>query len=314
MFPEGPIKSISFEILEYILFLTNQSEITQWVSHAWRDLTFSSVKYSRKTELIQTIQLIIERLNPYTHALSITNLTILKNVKSFSEYVVTFEKVNECFLVGKGLIVCILRNLPENERIQLQKALDRDLPNSMKNVFEISTLNIRTVESVDLDTFCTLLQSDQPLSRHDREEAAIHAAFINNLEYLKLLLANGPISERCRAKIVCFGVESNNLKLIKWVLVNGSISEKHLGQAVWVAAENNNPILVKWLLAYGPISSFYRGLAAVEAARNNNIEIIKILLVDGSISEEFQNFEIYVTKELNNPELIELLLRREANK
>jgi hypothetical protein len=314
LLPEGPIKTINPEILEYILFLTNQSENTRWVCHEWKDLTITAVKYTKKPELTQTIQLIIEKLNPYKHALCITNLDALQTMQqSFSDYLVTLEKVRHYFLVGKGLVICILRSLPEEERNQLQNVIGAQLPDSTKNVFEISTLNIRTVENVDLDTFFTLLQSAQPLSMKDREEAALHAAFISNLQYLKALLTNGPISDTCRAKIIWGAIRKNDLELIEWVLANGSISRRHLGRAVWIATENNYLIGVKWLLAYGLISEFYRGLAVVEAARNNHIEIVKILLTDGPISEEDQKFALYVANEINNPELIQLLCARETN-
>lgn len=305
--PEGPIKIITPEILEYILVLTNQSETTQWVSREWKGLTLSSVKYSKKPELTQTIQLIIEKLNPYKNVQCITNFAILQNVQqSFSDSAATLEHVHQYFLGGKSLVVCFLRRLPENERNQLQNAIGPQLPNSMKNVFEISKLDIRTVKNVDLDTFLTLLQSDH-LSKSERGEAAVHAAFISNFEYVALLLANGPISDKCLTKIIWQAAAENNLEFLKWVLANGLISAMHLGMAVWAAAEYDYPILVKWLLTYGPISELYRGCAVVEAARSNNLELVKLLLADGPISKGDQAFALDEAIEINNPELIQVL-------
>jgi hypothetical protein len=131
--PEGPITTITNEILEYILFLTNQSETTEWVSREWKHLTLTAVKYSKKPELTQTIQLIIENLNPYKHVQNVINFVILQSVQqSFSDSVATLEQVHHYFLGGKSLVVCMLRKLPEKERNQLQNTIESQIPNSMK--------------------------------------------------------------------------------------------------------------------------------------------------------------------------------------
>ncbi|MFI5344474.1 MAG: ankyrin repeat domain-containing protein, partial [Chlamydiales bacterium] len=308
--PEGPIRTISPEILESILFLTNHSESTRFVSHIWNDLTFTAAKNSKNQELKQTIPLIIEKLNPGTHAECIADLAELQEAhRSLSDYVTTFAEVQRLFLIEKGLVIGILRKLPVEERDQLQEALDEELPDSMKDLFEISKLNLRTVKNINLDTFFTLLQSYQPLSKKDRGEAVVQAAEINNLDFVKLLLANGPISKLFRGAAVDAAAKSNNIELVKLLLANGAISEIHREYAVLKAAKNNNLELFKLLLADGPISEWYRGVIVMKAAANiYNKAIVRLILAKGSIIPYHRGLAVEEAAKNDNQDLLQLLI------
>jgi hypothetical protein len=239
--PEGPIRTISPKILASIPIFTDESE----VSRIRNDFAFSAEK-SKKQALEKTIALITEKLDQNTHTQCIADLAELQDVyeSRFSE-AASFIEIQQLFLAVKGVGIGILRKLPEEERDELQVAIDDQLPGSMKDLFEIADLDLESVGNVDLDTFFILLQSCQPLSIDNREEAVFRATSLGNSEFVELLLADGPISEEERGLIVC------------------------------KAVKNNNPEIVKLLLAHGPITDDYREVALKRAA--GDIELVNLL-------------------------------------
>jgi hypothetical protein len=276
-FQEGPIKTIPADIVGSILYFANNSESTRLVNQDWNERTFAVVAYKNQ-ELERTIPLIIKKLDPATQAQCIAELTDLQRALSplvFNQ--LTFREARFSFLDNKAELVIILRKLPENERDQLQNAIGEELPNSLKDVFEISTLNIRTVGNINVDTFFTLLQSYQPLSRDDRGWAVANAANFDNMEFVKLLLASGPISMEDRGWAIQIAAYRNNLELVKLLLANGPILERSRGFIVLRAVSDNNLELVKVLLAGGPIPHEDRRAAIWVATVNMNLELVHVL-------------------------------------
>ncbi|MFI5344475.1 MAG: hypothetical protein ACHQUC_09670 [Chlamydiales bacterium] len=308
---EGPIKTIPTEILQSILFLTNHSESTRLVSRNWNVLTFTPAKNSNIHELNQTISLITEKLNPDTHAECIAALAAVQDAHE-SCYVNTFAEVRRLFLINKGLVIGILRKLPEEERDQLQIAIGEELPDSMKDLFEISKLDLTddlaAVENLDLDTFFTLLQSCQPLSMDDREKAFFLAVYLDDIEFVKLVLADGPISEYHRALAVCEATENNNPDLVRLLLSKScqplSIDDRE--KAFFLAVHLDDIEFVKLVLADGPISEDHRGFAVYEATENNNPDLVRLLLSNGPISEDHRELAISTAIENNHQELLSL--------
>ena len=229
---EGPIKKIPADIVGSILYFANESESTRLVSQDWNERTFAVVTYKNQ-ELERTISVIIEKLNPDTQAQCIAELGELQDAHQFkSKFVVSFPEARQVFLTNKGSLVGILRKLSEEERDQLQNAIGDELPDSLKDVFEISKLHFMSFENVNnvnVDTFFTLLQSYQPISMDDRGTAV---ANLNNIEFVRLLLANGSISTESRGVAVSRSVFENNLELVRLLLANGSISTEYRGYVV----------------------------------------------------------------------------------
>jgi hypothetical protein len=283
---EGPITIIPFDTLKHILIITNhffthQSESFLLVCRDWQVLTFTTAKEFSKYALYQTISLISEKLNPNEHAKCITELAEIQDAYQ-SLTVTTCAQVQRLFLINKGFIIGALRNVPEEERDQFQIALGDELPDSMKDIFEISKLNLRMLITVDLDKFFTLLQSYQPLAIEDRGAVVHGLARENTLEILKVLLANGPISEDNRGLAVQLAATDNDIELVRLLLANGKIPDLWLDAAILNAAiyQNGpiNPELVELLKSHG--EETYN--LAIEV--NNNEEIAKLIQCAGSIN------------------------------
>jgi hypothetical protein len=262
---EGPVRTIPLEILTYILFLTNDSERNLLVSHYWKDLTFTTAKNANSLVLKQSIQWITEKLNPDAYSKCIADLAELQKVhQSLSDDIPIFAEIRQLFLISKSLIIGLLRKLPEEERDQLQIKIGDQLPDSMKDLIEISKLDLESVDNVDLDTYSMLLKSYQTLSIEDRGDAVLHAAEINSTEYVEILLANGPISEEDRGAAVCEVVARyGNLELVELLLANGPISEDDRGMALQRASRNNDLELITLLLANGPVPQAYLRFTAI---------------------------------------------------
>lgn len=274
---EGPIKKIPGDIVGSILYFANESESTRLVSQVWNALTFAVVKYKNQ-ELQNTITRIIEKFNPDIQAPCIAELAQLQEAHQFkSNFVISFPEVRQLFLTNKGLLVGILRKLPVEEVDQLQIAIKKELPDSLKDIFEIANLYLMLVDNIALDTFFTLLQSCEPLSMDTRGTAVYHAVCLNNSEFVKLLLANGPISYGDRGIAVIRAVSENNLEIVKFLLNNGSILERHRGIAVQAAINNDNFELVKLLLDDGPIPHDDRRWEILKATLNMDLELVAAL-------------------------------------
>jgi hypothetical protein len=278
LIPEGPITTISPETLESILFFTNQSRFTRLVSRKWNDLTFAGIENFKKREIKQTIRLIIDKLNLDTHAQFITDLAEIQDAHhSLTKFLVTPSQIQRLFLISKGVVIGILRKLPEEKSDQLQIALSEELPDSMKDLFVISKLNLKRIKDIEQDTYFTLFQSCRPLSITDRGKAFSVAIRIKNIIFVKLLLADGPISVHVRGWAVCKAAKKDNLELAKLLLTNGPILIDDRGWAVYKAAKNNNQKLVELLLANGPIPQFHLLWAAEAAEENDNPELVQLL-------------------------------------
>jgi hypothetical protein len=219
---EEPIKTIPAEIVGVILYHANDSASTRLVSRNWNDLTFAVIK-CKNQELLHTIPRIIEKLSP-DKAQCIAELTQLQKAHQCkSQIVVSFPETRHLFLTNKGVLVGSLKKLSEIERDLLQIAIGEELPDSLKDIFEISKLDLKFFENGNVDTFFTLLQSCQPLSKWDRGEAVLPAVRDNNLELVKVLLADGPIYDWDRRTAVQSAENNNNLELVRLLLDNGSI-------------------------------------------------------------------------------------------
>ncbi len=301
--PEGPITTISPKILESILIFTNESKNTLLVSHMWNVLTFAGLINWNKQKIQQIIRLVSIQL-PNTHAKCIRELEQLQDAhQSLSGHVTTFAEVRRLFLIVKGSLIGIIRKLPEETRDQLQTAIGEELPDSMKDLFRISKLDLMTVKNVDLDTFFTLLQSCQPLSIEDRHQAIARAAELDNIEFAKLILANTPIHDRCIEWAVLQATLNDNLEFVRLLLANGSISQKYRGLTTVEAAGNNNLELVKLLLANGPISQEHRGDAVIGAVNKKNPKLVKLLLANGPISKEARERAVEIAFGIDTPEI-----------
>jgi hypothetical protein len=287
--PEGPIRTFPSEIIERILFFSNHSESTRLVCRAWTVLTFKATINFNNHELKQTFSLITEKLNLDTHAKYKTDLTELQHAhQPNSNHVTTFAEVRRLFMIVKGSVIGILRKLPEGERDQLQKILDDQFPNSMRDLFKLSEFklphpSLERFNHIKLDTLFTLLHSYLPLSIDDQEPTFEVAAGNNPPEFVRLLLANGPISEHIRGLVVESAAKNNNLELVRLLLADGPILKWRRGWTVEIAAENNNLELAKLLLANGPISKRDREKAIGKAQDNNNLDLITLLLNDPSL-------------------------------
>lgn len=303
LLPEGPFGTIPLEIVESILFFTNNGESTRLVSWIWKDRTFPAAKNSNIHELQQTILLIAENLNPDKHAQWITDLAEIQDThQSHSNDAATFAKVKQLFLINKGLVIGILRKLSVEDRNQLQRKIGHQLPDSMKDIFKISTLDIKAakdIQNLNLDTFFTLLQSCQPLSVEDREAAFFAASY--NVGFVKLLLTDGPLSEKVR-KYLGF---PNDPAFIKSVLANNSNSEEFLGEAACRVTDAFSSCYdvekrVKLLLGIGSISEKMRRKAAIQAFYNNRgLEVVRLLLANGPTSKEHQEKALWMVADIN---------------
>lgn len=271
---EAPITTILPDLLELILIFTNESENTRLVSRHWNVLTFTAFIKIKTQELKQTIQLITEQLDPGAQCTA--DLVKFQNTHHFF-HEGTFAKVRNLFLTDKGSVIGIFRKLPMQERDQLQITIGNQLPDSMKNFFEISRVSLWYVPNVDRDTLFTLLQSYQPLSKEARHLAILDAARNNNTEFIKLLLADGSMTYADREVLLMQADRLNNLEVFKL------------------------------LLAIRPISERTRELSFVEAARLNNLEVVKLLLANGPISETIRAIAIDYAIANNNPEMVQLL-------
>jgi hypothetical protein len=252
---EGPIMALPSEIVGYILFHTNDSGNARLVNRDWNIINstnVTTVKNAQKKDLKQTILLLTEILSPDTHAKCIAALVEVQDAhQSLSGHVTTFSEARRLFLISKGLLVGILRKLPEEERDQLQKAIGDELPDSMKDIFKICTLHVipsitdfsknSEIEGVDLETFFILLQSCTTFTREKAIEAAVNR---DNIGCLKLLLASGPISELQRSIAVLKAVQRNNVECGKVLLANGPILEVYRREAIKQAHIANNQELV----------------------------------------------------------------------
>jgi hypothetical protein len=285
---EGPITALPSEIVGCILFYTNDSGSARLVNRDWNIINFTTVKNSQKNDLKQTILLLTETLSPDTHAECIVALAEIQEAHhTLSGHATTCSEARRLFLITKGLLVGILRKLPEEERNQLQKALGEELPDSMKDLFKICTLHLipsitdfsngSATEDVNLDTFFVLLQSYPDLTMFMRARAVSAAANRNNIGCLKLLLASGPITDDTRGNAVFTTVQRNNIEGVKLLLANGPISEVYRGRSVWHATEINNIELAQLLLDNGPISEEDRKGILWLAARKGNTELVNLL-------------------------------------
>ncbi len=307
---EPAIPGFPNEISRYILFLTNDSQKTTVVSHDWNVLTFPVAKESNKYDLERTILLITKALDPVLcHdpvklAECIADLKEIQDAhQSLTNSVTTCGQIKRLFLISKGLVIGMLRNLTREEKDLLETAIAKDLPDSMKDIFEISGLALWRVYArlysshenpVNSDTFFTLLQSCNPLSIKDRGEALFFAIQANNMEFAQMLLANGPISEEAGKKaVVCLynWYIPNCVELILAILANG-LTLLGRGVALCIAARNNNSELAKLILADGPIGEIERGLAVKEAHHINNLELIKLFLANGPIPEDSREYVV----------------------
>jgi hypothetical protein len=289
---ESPFKTIPHDVVKFILFLTNRSENTRLVSRIWNALTLEATKHPTKQELKQTIRLINEKLNPKKHAKCIAGLAEIQAARQPpSDYLTTYVAVGQLFLIVKGWVIGEIRKLPLKERDRLQLALGDQLPDSMKDLFATCKLGLipsitdfyassepeLAPESVDLDTFFTLLQSYQPLTLFMRTQAVLAAVKRNNIGCVKLLLVSGLISDDGRGTAVVFAVCRKNIECVNLLLANGQISEENRGRSVWRAAETNNIECAEVLLDNGPISEDDRRVAIEEADKLNNQEFLQLL-------------------------------------
>lgn len=280
---DGPFQYLPADLVRQILYLSNNDGSAGLVSKNWNNLTFAVVK-ERNQELKNAIPRIIEKLSPDTQAECIAELAQLQEAYPVNaHFVVSFPEARKVFLAGKGALVGIIRKRSEEERDQLQVTISKELPDSLKDVFEISKLNLNTFENVDLDTFLTLLQSFPPLSMNDRGPVVYRAVCLNNIEFVMLLLANGPIAPSYRRWAVYDAARNNNLELVKLLMNHGPMFKNHQGLAVYDAARSGNLELVKLLLAYGSISEYHRVWAIAQAAWNQNFEIVSELMNNQTI-------------------------------
>lgn len=306
LLPEERFGTIPPEIVESILFFTNQCERTGSVSRDWNDLTFNAAKYPNQQALEQTIPLIAENIDLDKYAQCISNFVDLQDMHQFlSGYADTSAEFQRLVLINKGLVIGILRKLSVEDREQLQIEIGAELPDSMKDIFEISTLDLSTVTGIARDKFFTLLQSYQPLSKVMRSTAVVHATDINNIEFVRLLLTDGSISSLDLKQAVFNAVINNNPELIELLLAKSSNSEQMRGLAVGSATGYNNLELVRSLLANGTISEGLLTLAVESAIEHNNLELIKLLLDHGPLSDDSLAL---LAGQSNNLEFIELFL------
>jgi hypothetical protein len=299
--PEGPITTISSEIAVSILCLTNQCENTKQVSREWKNLTFTATINLKKHELKQAISLLTEQLYPGIQC--IEDLAELQTAHQFlSGYVITFGEIQRLFLIAKGLSIGFLRKLPEEEKNQLQ-TLTPQLPNSMKDIFDLTT-----DENTNLETYFTLLQSRLCLSLHDQGKAVFSAIQKYGINFCKLQMATDPMLEEDRGSAVVEAIESNDQELALVLLATGPISEEALGSAAMTAAQNDNAEIIEALLATGLISEQARGSTVMMAAQNDNIEIVKIVLAKGPLSEGARDVALMTAIQNGTIEIVKLLL------
>ena len=111
---EGPIRVLPNEIMECILFRTNESESTTLVNHNWNVLSLPATKEAYKYDLKQAIRLHIETLCPFTFAGCIGELAEILDLHQFlADCVTTCGQAKRLFLTGQGLVIGSLSNLPK---------------------------------------------------------------------------------------------------------------------------------------------------------------------------------------------------------
>jgi hypothetical protein len=241
------------EVVERIIFFTNQNENTRLVSWSWNDLTFRDDKKSKQQELKQTIQLITETLFPNEHAQYIADLAEIQAAHHFlTKFLTTRTQTQRLFLISKGFVMGVLRKAPEDFGVAIdirhmlpegyknvilpmpeegdhrRKTISTRLPDSMKDIFKLAGFNLfhSPIENDDIAIFFTLLQSYHTLLEEGRGTAVHHFVKINKIEFVKLLLADGPISEFFRGYAVEEATKNNNLELVELLQANEPISSR----------------------------------------------------------------------------------------
>ena len=309
---EGVINSFIPELVQQILFFTDEYHTTSLVCASWNIHSLAACKSLTKEELEKFIGLIASNLDPKTSSMAYRACSQVKEaLRALMPQVTTHAQAKRMVMITKGYIAGVFRKLAAEQRQQLEHKISGELPNRHRVLFRLANVTLeKSIHGKKFEKFYLIFHSFVPFKKEafvgglnfaaargenqmlrvmlvrerlssDEAEDAIDGAIAgNHLSSVKLLLDHASLSEDSRGYLVKnIARESKNLELLNLLLSDGSISEKHRGKAVLLSSRRNLNEFVRSLLDHGPISDEKRGDAIQAAVKNNNVALHDLLVL-----------------------------------
>lgn len=170
-----------------------------------------------------------------------------------------------------------------------------------------------------------MLQKDLNVTNVPQGESSslMHAADMNNLELVKLLIKKGsPVNYKSKHDITALGVAvmNNKAEMAQLLIDNGALLNVY-GKTISVPLilAKDNPEILKILLKAGanPDSKDVSHGRSIlyHAVKYNDIETLKIMIdakADVNTHDRFQEYPLRIAVENNNYEIIKLLIKNNA--
>lgn len=307
---EGAINSFIPEIIQRILFFTDEYESTRLVSHSWNIHSLIACKSLTREDIEIFIGLIARNLDPETAAIGLPACMQVKEaLRSLMPRVTTYAQAKRLILITKGGIVGVFKKFAAEKRQQLEQKICGESPTRHRDLFRLITVSLpTTIEGNDFEKFYLIFHSYITFKQEDFQEGLNHAALIGANQMMRVMLigkrlSNGQAEESITSAVtgnhpstvqllldhvsltedsrgfIVKGIAKNSrtLECLQLLLSDGSLPVKHRGKSVVIAASLNKNEFVKSLLAHGPIDDEKRGDAIQAAINNDNLELLQLL-------------------------------------
>jgi hypothetical protein len=223
------------------------------VCRTWNANVVEAWKHSNLRDLRESIELLIKNLDRNKYPFIVDYLAALSaSLPTLDSQ--DFVKIDYSFMQKKAGLFNIIKKLSVEERMQLKAAINDQIPNLLRYLFEIADLNLnQAIETGNFQTFLVVFHQ-RYIYQKERDEAVKSAATVGHFCMLRYLLKSGFISEETQLMVTHLAMISTscnpaNLEAIMPLLLpKGPMSEPHRKWAVQFAAQNNNPTLFRLLL------------------------------------------------------------------